>query len=420
MKEWRVGRFTLALSLIVLGISLLTLLFKDNYIISIVVKLWPAIIIILGIEILVSSFLSKDKMKFDVVSIVFTIIISILVMVGGLINKFGNLNGTGFWIDNFSNSKTIQQEVTLKAINELTLNNSYSGDIEVTTWDGNEAIITEITRCRYNDEKVVEDNKKNFISVTEGSNSTINTNNIRNMDFVTEKTDLKVKLPKKVKLNVKASYGNITLTAIDGIVNYEIRNGNVSIDGVNGKLFGDNRYGNTKVNNVLSDINITSKNGHIDIKDVKGNLKAINDYGRINCENISGNIDVEDKNGNIIIKNVSGTSNISSNYGSMELENLKSGAKIDSKNGKINLVYKEILNGNININSNYGNVNLNLLKGQEGIFNCETNYGSIKTSLPLNIINEDKKNKKQITGKLGDLANRFDIQCKNGDILISE
>ena len=79
MKIKRVGTITLAVALIALGILIFMSQISDTYTLDLALKLWPLVLILLGLEILWYRFMSKEEdvaIKYDIFSIflVFTIL----------------------------------------------------------------------------------------------------------------------------------------------------------------------------------------------------------------------------------------------------------------------------------------------------------------------------------------------------------
>ena len=79
MKIKRVGTITLAIALISLGVLIFMSQINDTYTLDLALKLWPLVLIVLGLEILWFRFMSKDEemvIKYDIFSIflVFTIL----------------------------------------------------------------------------------------------------------------------------------------------------------------------------------------------------------------------------------------------------------------------------------------------------------------------------------------------------------
>lgn len=96
MKIKRVGTLTFGASLISLGILIFISQISDIYTLDLSLKLWPLVLILLGVEILWYRFMTKDDdvvIKYDILSIflVFTILFTNLALYAmleiGIIDK---------------------------------------------------------------------------------------------------------------------------------------------------------------------------------------------------------------------------------------------------------------------------------------------------------------------------------------------
>jgi len=77
-RQWRVGTFSMGMVLIVFGLVLLLAQFKDFSAVELVSTWWPAIMVILGLEILAAYYLSgedKPAIKYDILSIFMVLLI---------------------------------------------------------------------------------------------------------------------------------------------------------------------------------------------------------------------------------------------------------------------------------------------------------------------------------------------------------
>lgn len=87
-KSHRVGTLTLGCMLITFGILFLLRIFLTGITFDIIFKLWPIILIFLGIEILVANFTQKDeKLIYDKTAFALIIILSFFSM-GMAITEF--------------------------------------------------------------------------------------------------------------------------------------------------------------------------------------------------------------------------------------------------------------------------------------------------------------------------------------------
>ncbi len=83
MRQWRVGTFSMGLLLFCTGIGLLYAQFQPAPVVSSILKWWPVIFIILGVEVLLQSYLNKgeeSRIKYDI----FSIFIIFFIVMGGM------------------------------------------------------------------------------------------------------------------------------------------------------------------------------------------------------------------------------------------------------------------------------------------------------------------------------------------------
>ncbi len=74
MRTWRVGTFSMGLSIIALGCFLLFSVIKGTEVLDSLTAWWPVLLIILGVEILLYLLFSKKEqsfIKYDIFSIFF-------------------------------------------------------------------------------------------------------------------------------------------------------------------------------------------------------------------------------------------------------------------------------------------------------------------------------------------------------------
>ena len=72
MRQWRVGTLSMGIILVALGSIMLYSQIAGVQSLGLILKWWPIILVLLGVEILVYIFLSKQeqpKVKFDIFSI---------------------------------------------------------------------------------------------------------------------------------------------------------------------------------------------------------------------------------------------------------------------------------------------------------------------------------------------------------------
>ena len=82
-NEHRVGGITLGLTLILLGVLYLLSIFGKLIPMALLIRLWPCIFILLGIEILAANTRWKGKLRIDGAAVVLTFFVLLFAMVLG-------------------------------------------------------------------------------------------------------------------------------------------------------------------------------------------------------------------------------------------------------------------------------------------------------------------------------------------------
>ncbi len=80
IKGKRVGTFTAGITLIGFGILFILHMFEPSLNYRLIFSLWPAILILLGIEILVSYFAGDAKLRYDAGAVVLILILALFAM----------------------------------------------------------------------------------------------------------------------------------------------------------------------------------------------------------------------------------------------------------------------------------------------------------------------------------------------------
>ncbi|WHY78113.1 hypothetical protein QNH20_02820 [Neobacillus sp. WH10] len=95
MRTWRVGTFSMGASLLFLGLFLFFSKFLDLNLVQIMTAWWPLLLIVLGIEILLYLFLSRQEkpmLKYDFLSIIFVGVIGMVGIGFAVLNTTGLIN----------------------------------------------------------------------------------------------------------------------------------------------------------------------------------------------------------------------------------------------------------------------------------------------------------------------------------------
>jgi len=396
MKK-KIGIFTLAITLISLGILFLlnNFLEIDGY--KIMSIMWPCIIILFGLEMIIIRQVYKKKdedvnVTVDTLSMILLIIIvltfSIVSNIRIAISKVDFLSD-GFQISpNFNViykytsdfSKNFEFEGTEK--DKLILYNSF-GNIEIYKSDSDKVEVSATIRIKHNNEELAEDISNKIIKVDDTG---------RTLRIVSNTDGFK--------------YDNDRVKDI--IINYYIKvPTNISVDV-------ENSFGKITVDGIEKDTSIKNSFGDIKIKSINGQLDVENSFGNIDVINIEGDSIINNKYGNIDVNNIKGDLNLSNSFGSIEIFEVSEFVKIVSKSGDISLITTDRVKKGLDVDNEFGDINISLPLEQEGNFIVGTSFGKISNELGLNV--DEALNEQTIRDNIGNSEVMINIRNSHGNI----
>ena len=157
MRRWRVGNISMAAILIVAGVLLLVSNFTDLNFGQAIAIGWPIIMILLGLEMLLYLYFSKDekpRIQFDGLSILFVCLILVGSLITYGITAVFQSDVTKAWMeermDRYSYSTAVTENVDVSNLTTLTLDDQ-NADIKVIPSD--QLRVTRNITVRYNDKE---------------------------------------------------------------------------------------------------------------------------------------------------------------------------------------------------------------------------------------------------------------------------
>lgn len=454
----------MGLLLIALGVIMLVSQILEISLLDQILKWWPVALIMIGLEILIYVFLSKQdepKVKFDVFSI---IIISILLMasvgvyaVTGLISSGNGVLIVDSMFDNFKNESifTRNYEVDVSSSN-LVIDNVF-GNINVTKGDVEKIEVEANITIRNNDENYASEIADSLVVISNDKDIKIKTDSRKYSNkgkIGSIRIDYTIKVPDTVNVEADNQYGDVLFTdlALSGKVNN--KNGKVTVESLGGDLIVDCSYGDIEVRDIKGEAEVYSKNGDIIANNCGKNIKIEGAYGDIEIDGIKGfasisntngvtrgskidgdvtvaskygdviltdifgSVNVNDSNGEVSISNVGGNIKVNSAYGDIKVLNASRGIELNVTNGDITVETDKVISQDVNIKSQYGGILLKLPAAQNGYFEANTQYGDIENEFGFEVKKDGNSN--SMIGTLTDEKIKFNLNSSNGDINIKK
>lgn len=307
MRKWRVGTVSMALLLIAFGVSLLLAQVLNLFTFEQVIKWWPVVLIVLGIEILVfvySSGKEEPKIKFDFGSI---LLIFIILLLSSSLYVFVNITDkfdTKEIMEIFESKDNEKVFISAETIEKKELKNVYvdnaNGSVTITGTDSNEIKVKFNISVNNNNKEIVAGIDDKFYEI-KNSGETLEIKSLADeiKSKYNEKCEIydilmsvEIELPKTMNINVENNNGLIDVSSINGKVDLLNQNGNVNA-----------RY-------LDSDLSLNCENSEISLKHISGKTRVDNKGGKVEILNSSNEVQVSNSDGDIDFLNSKITGNI--------------------------------------------------------------------------------------------------------------
>lgn len=398
MKQKKIGVISLGILLVLIGTAALYSQIVGFSFLEVVARWWPAVLIILGLEILFFNiFVNKEeyKIKLDAASIIIIILITTVLGVTAGVNNivknnFGALRKVGTMLPwdniNFPGTTQFKKNASVDAAksSKLTIDNSL-GEIKLEKASGSKLEISANITVNNNDGDYANSLADQILKIEEGA--TIKVSAEENFDknkIGSIKVNYVIKVPSNLEVEASNKFGNITVSNLDKNLKVDNTNGEIKINGIGGNLDINNKFGSTSIENVKGNVNFESTNGDIKIKEIGGALVVRNKFGQIRATNVTGPLDVQ------------------------------------SANGDVSIECSKILDTSMKVECTFGNVELTLPEKQTGSYKLSTKFGNIKGGSQISVSKTDNGINEKAEGSFQEGKASFSVNCTNGNITINK
>lgn len=190
--------------------------------------------------------------------------------------------------------------------------------------------------------------------------------------------------------------------------NIQAANGDVSVSGLvlPGGLNIKITNGEAKLSDLYGPVSVQTKNGDITASDIKGNVQLSTYNGAVKAQQITGDFEGSTLSGNMGINHVSGHVEVDTKNGEIIIHEALSSIKADTLNGDIE-IRSAVVGGSWDIDSSIGDIRLYIPEQGNYSVNGSVTFGTISTDLPLT------STKKTISGDIGAATYRIDIDANS-------
>lgn len=392
-RKRRVGRYTASVLLIAISVPLFLDWREGTDYMLLLLKWWPVIPVLWGIEFLLMFIFSnrsakETRIRLDLRGLLSAILLAASVFIVAeqehylYLWKNVSLNLTAAAVDYGEAKGSKYQKAPLIVPVELNTAkisiDSINGDILLHRAPVDDIQITTTVWVDQLDGPMAEAiSEQSFVDVVEGPNIKITSNSKAYGESGKRqpRMDLDIYLPedRRFNLDVRTMNGGITLQNVEAIedISLETGNGELILHRIFGNVKGKTLNGAVRARSVQGSVDLTTSGGNMNAWDVTGALKLSTAVGNISAIGNSNDIDITTKNGNL------------------EVDGAKSKLHAESLNGTIDVRSSDVA-GDWDIYSAVGDIQLYLPMLSNYTVNGSSGYGDITSDLPELTIDKKK------------------------------
>lgn len=326
-EKVKTGAVTLALGLVGIGLGMLVYNFGGLPSLENVWKLWPLLLIFLGLEYFIRRMLNKEsEVVFHIPSV---LLIGVVVLAGSAANAVYSADIGGILDDTvfrqrISYTRHWQAEpFTISEGSRLELENE-NGTLRIkASEDGKLRATAEIVSYGSTEEKARMEAEKREIIIEKDTTTRIIAGREGTSRGFNGVVNLTVEIPPGLTVLAQSS------------------NGSIDIDNAKGRFA------------------VRTENGRVNLRDLDGSLEVRSENGRVTADGISGDISAVTENSEIRINNPGGDVVAESENGAIELASerpLDKDYSLQSRQGKLNFRLPNTSNLEIEARTSYGRI----------------------------------------------------------------
>lgn len=436
MQKKKMGVITFAITLISLGVLLLIRNFADIDLKTAFAIAWPSIIILFGIEIIITKLIlsrsSEDiRTYIDPLSV---IMLSIIVVIASIYSSFSFIKDINFFsivksidfedisvgMTNYKDSSIYDYNYTInpESKNELELINSF-GDVEIVEGSGDNIELATEIKIKYNDKTYADELSKNIVKIDKSGSSIRIYSDLDSSNYDKNRAgqinvNYVVRMPGYIKANIENKFGDTIVKNLKEDVEIDNEHGNIEVTDIAGSLRLKNSFGDIKATNIKGAIDIENQHDNVYVENIEKDVKIKNRFGNVDAKNIGGNLNIENEHANIDVEDIKGDLYIYGKFGNIDIDSANKFIKIISNNGNIAVRTREIIEKGVEIENEFGNIDITVPSNQNGSFNVVTEFGEIKNRLGLSVT--EGITEQSINDFINNTNIKFYIRSRNGNI----
>jgi hypothetical protein len=382
------GRYTSALLLIAVGVALIFDQTSGTRYLHMLVEWWPAVLILLGVEVILLSviFSGRDtRFVFSFGSVFWSLLITSAVLV---LTGFGeeklDLKRLRLWEYASREIERPVERIAVSGGTETIRIINKNGNVAIRAGETDHIEVQSVLKIPgwIGDNGARKAEEEAALRITEGKTTEIEASG-RQYRYLFwmfgTRIDMVITVPSGLDVSYELDLMNGDVSVYDSATSKRItiqtRNGDVDIRGVAGEL------------------QVTTRNGDIEVIDAGSDVVLSTDNGSISITKVSGDIEAETDNGDV------------------EVSGIGSSLRVRTSNGHVTLV-SPVVNGDWNVETSNGDIRLRIPEQGDyrlvGKGDAETKFSWLKVR------------RGEVEGQVGSGLHLIELRTRNGDLEIRD
>ncbi len=207
--------------------------------------------------------------------------------------------------------------------------------------------------------------------------------------------ELRVRVPQRTALALKASRTRIELSGLEGALN--AATSRCSYHGVN----------------LAGALEIHNSRGNIQLEQARGSVKLHNSRGGIEVWGMEGPLEAVNRRGQIVLLDVRGELEVDNSRGHTTIEELQGRITASVERGDLRLVMAGPPSGDCSLSAGRGSIELTVPRQVDAMVQADVSRGRLRLGLP--VTTEDVAGD-HLSGRLGQGGPLLKLQASRGDI----
>lgn len=422
----KVGLFTLGITLILVGIAIILTRYTQYEFLKDLFLLWPAFLIVLGLEFIISKLYYDNKhQEVQLSPSGISIFLAIVILFTSFIwtnadfnfNNL-NLNFNNNWLQNYKDvvEESYKPDKFELSGTQLVVIDNVRGSVDVQPSEDNKLRLEAQIRIATNNKEEAMGLINNIININVGPTTTIASSNPnQDIDHSLQYVNITLWVPKELKVNVKTGFGDVLVANMENDVTVKQEHSDVDINNIKGNVDISSQFGSIRVNQIAGDLAIINAHGAVDVQNVTGSADIENSYNSTQVVDVVHNVSIKSKHGQVDVENIQGDAQVENEYNNTNCSVIKGDLKVSAQHSAVNL---EKISGDIEVSTSYSPISLTNESYLNADIKANTSYSAIRGDKGINLRVDDDENFQEASVVHGDGSQKIRLKNQHGDIRI--